>query len=96
MTGVDHLAAFRGRYRSAKGAVRALKRIGGVETLEELTTRILKHPALPETAQRGDLVLIDTELGPTLGICLGARSVFAGHDGLAYAPTLTSRAAWRV
>ena len=96
MTGEDHLAAFRGRYRSAKGAVRALRRIGGVKTLEELTTRILKRPALPETAQRGDLVMIDGELGPTLGICLGARSAFAGPDGLVFAPTATVRRAWSV
>ena len=96
MTGVDHLAAFRGRYRSAKGAARALKRIGGVETLEELVVGIFGQPEPIVAAQRGDVVLLDTERGPALGVCLGARSAFAGPDGLAYAPTASARAAWRV
>jgi hypothetical protein len=96
MTGEDHLAAFRGRYRSAKGAVRALKRIGGVKTLEELVAGILGAPGQAQTAQRGDLVLLDTEIGPALGVCLGARCAFAGPDGLAYAPTVAAREAWRV
>ena len=96
MTGVDRLADFRGRYRTPKGAQRALRRIGGVTTLEDLATALTKRPALPETAQRGDLVLIDSDLGPALGVCLGARAAFVGAHGLAFVPTAAARRAWRV
>ena len=96
MTGVDRLADFRGRYRTAKGARRALKRIGGVATVEDLATALTIRPADAQTAQRGDVVLIDGDLGPTLGVCLGVRSAFVGPDGLAFAPTAVVRRAWRV
>ena len=96
MTGVDHLAAFRGRYRSANGAARVLRSIGGVKTIEELVTGIFGQPRPVVAAQRGDVVLIDGDLGPTLGVCLGARAAFSGPDGLVYAPTATARSAWRV
>ena len=99
MTGVDHTARYRGRYRTAKGAYRALARIGGVRTLDDLATALTKRPALaegPRAARRGDLVIHDTDDGPALGVCLGARLVAVGPGGLAYRPMSAVTRAWRV
>ena len=47
-------------------------------------------------ARRGDLVAMDADGGPALGVCLGAQSVFASPTGLDFRPTLTARRAWRI
>ena len=107
MTGVDPAARFRGRYKTARGAVGALKRYGssaegfgpqagGVRSLEELATRVLGVPIRPEMARRGDIVSFDTALGPVLGVSLGSRAAFTGPEGLTFVPVSATRQAWRV
>lgn len=89
-TGVDLAADFRGRYRTARGSVRALRRFGA-GTLE--ATIAARLPAIePAFAQRGDVVMV----GGIAGVCVGPRALFVGEvDG---APGWVShdRFAWQL
>lgn len=75
ITGVDIAERFRGKYSTAAGSVRALKRYGA-GTLEATFDATL--PVIGKAfAQRGDLVLHDG----MVGVCVGADAVFVGEDG---------------
>ncbi len=97
-TGVDYAADFRGRYRSAAGAARLLKRFagGGLEAAAEKITRDNGLEEVPPLmAQRGDFVLVDETAGPALGVCLGSHIVAAGPMGAVLRPLDAARRAWR-
>lgn len=99
MTGVDAGARFRDRYRTELGAARALKRIGGVASLEALAIAVLGPPISVAEAQRGDVVLIETEWGPALAvIALNGREAFAPSrtHGIVALPVASAHSAWRV
>lgn len=87
-TGVDLAAAFRGRYRTAGGSVRALRRFGA-GTLEATIAAAL--PAIePAFARRGDIVMADG----IAGVAVGPRALFVGDvDGAPGWVTL-GRSAW--
>src|SRR5690348_217084 len=76
MTGVDYAEGFRGRYTSARGAMRVIKRYCG-GNLEDLAAKVAELFGLKEVpvlmAQRGDICVHYTEHGPALG--------FVGLDG---------------
>lgn len=95
-TGVDYTAAYRDRYASASGAMRALKELGQ-GNLRATVGGVLgaEIPALK--AQRGDLLLWQqAEGGDTVGICLGADGAFVGAQGLVMVPLRDCAAGWRV
>jgi hypothetical protein len=50
-TGVDKLAAYRGRWKTARGAARLLTRLGGMEA----AVSTVLTPVSPAMAQRGDV-----------------------------------------
>ena len=90
----DVAALWRGRYTTAHGAVRVLRRLGW-QTLEAAGRDLLGAPlASVHLAQRGDLVLANTGLG--FGICLGARAAGIAPEGLILVPLLSCALAWRV
>jgi hypothetical protein len=92
LTGQDAAAAWRGRYKSERGALRAMRRMG-FSTLEAGVTGLLGAPLpTPLLAQRGDVVLH----GEALGVCIGATGLFLGPDGLTELPIAACRLAWRV
>lgn len=96
MTGIDYAEDFRNRYKTEKGAAKALKRYGEgdlVSTVEKYLNRV---PGGLNYAQRGDVVAAETEAGVALGICLGTTSVFKTPDGVIGLPTSQCIAAWRV
>ncbi len=107
--GVDYAAPFRGRYRTAAGAARALRRFCGgraagepapnVSLLEAAAEKITRDNELDEVppllAQRGDFVLVDETEGPALGVCLGSHIVAAGPAGTVLRPLAAARRAWR-
>lgn len=97
--GVDYAAPFRGRYRSAAGAARVLRRFAG-GGLEAAAEKIAQDNGLEEVpplmAQRGDFVLLDAAAGPALGVCLGATFIAAGPAGAVTLPLKRARRAWRV
>ena len=92
--GPDVAALWRGRYRTARGAVRVMRRLGW-QSLEAAGRDLLGAP-LPsvQQAQRGDLVLANTGLG--FGICLGARAAGIAPAGLVLVPISACALAWRV
>jgi cell wall-associated NlpC family hydrolase len=96
--GVDYAAPFRGRYRTAAGAARVLRRFagGGLEAAAEKISRDNGlEEVLPLMAQRGDFVLVDETGGPALGVCLGSHIVAAGPAGAVLRSLAAARRAWR-
>ena len=94
LTGGDDTAqSWRGRYRTARGAVRVMRRLGW-SSLEAAGRDLLGEP-LPSVhlAQRGDLVLAKSGLG--FGVCLGARTAGIAPSGLALVPLAVCALAWR-
>jgi hypothetical protein len=88
--GTEDLAApWRGTYRSARGAKRALQAAGGMEQL--VSDALQSQPRAALLAQRGDVVLMDMPAGPTLGVCLGAHVAAPGADGLVFEPLASAR-----
>lgn len=88
MTDVDPMPEFRGRYTTAIGSARALRRFGRgtlAATLDAKFERV--EPAL---AQRGDVVMSSG----LLGICLGAYLVAVGREGDREGLIRIERARW--
>ena len=95
LTGSEDVAAlWRGRYTTALGGARVMRRLGWA-SLEEMGRALLGEPR-PSVlfAQRGDIVLADTGLG--FGICTGASAVGMAPEGLVTVPLTGCRRAWRV
>lgn len=92
--GYDVAALWRGRYRTARGAVLVMRRLGW-PSLELAGRDILGEP-LPSLhlAQRGDLVLAGSGLG--FGVCLGARAAGIAPEGLVLVPMAACKLAWRI
>jgi hypothetical protein len=95
LTGQDFAAPFRGRYATALGSKRALSRYGQ-GTIARTVETLLGEGIAPLAARRGDVVLADTEMGPALGVCVGAVALFAAPKGLAARDLTACRLAWRV
>lgn len=95
MTGHDFVAAFRGRYTTALGAMKVL-RSNGVEDLAGHLGQMLGEPVPPMLARRGDVVLFEAVSGPALGVVMGSRAAAAGPDGVAWIPASCWQRAWRV
>ena len=92
--GEDHAALWRGRYTTALGGARVMRRLGWV-SLEEMGDVLLGEPR-PSVllAQRGDIVLAETGLG--FGICNGATAVGMAPEGLITVPLTSCRLAWPI
>lgn len=93
LTGIDGAAAWRGRYRTALGSARTLRRLG-VATIDGLARRFLGEPVAAGYAQRGDIVLASES--DALGICLGSRAAFLAPSGLTFRPMTEIRYGWRI
>lgn len=94
LTGKDFAAELRGRYTTRAEAVALLGARGGLEAV--VTTALGSPRAYTALAQRGDVVMIDTDDGPALGICNGATAACAGPEGLQFAPMSLWQKAWEV
>lgn len=88
-TGVDHYAPFRGKYRSATGAAKALRTIGA-GTLEATFDRHLDARESPAFAQRGDIVFD----GVAVGVCIGATALFIADGEIVELPRNAWTKAW--
>lgn len=92
--GPDVAALWRGRYATAIGAARVMRRLGW-SSLEAAGRDLLGPPlASVHLARRGDLLLADTGLG--FGVCLGARAAGYAPAGLVFVPLSACALAWRV
>lgn len=74
MTGVDPMPEFRGRYTTAIGSARALRRYGAGSLPATLDTKFARVPA--SLAQRGDLVMTDR----LLSVAWGAFAIAVGQE----------------
>ena len=93
LTGGEDIAAlWRGRYTTALGGERVMRRLGWA-SLENMGRALLGEPR-PSVllAKRGDIVLADTGLG--FGICTGASAVGMAPEGLVTVPLTSCRLAW--
>jgi hypothetical protein len=92
--GADIAALWRGRYTTALGGARVMRRLGWA-SLAEMGMALLGDPrSAVLLAQRGDLVLADTGLG--FGICTGACAVGMAPNGLVTVPLNSCQLAWTV
>ena len=92
--GEDVAALWRGRYTTAIGGERVMRRLGWA-SLEDMGRALLGEPR-PSVllAKRGDIVLADTGLG--FGVCTGAQAVGVAPEGLVTVPLTSCRLAWPV
>lgn len=101
LTGVDLGAAFRGKIRDEQSAARAIRRAGAAD-LEALADQIAARHGwarIPVTmAGRGDPVLIETVIGPALGVVdfNGTEALTASPSGVLRVPLSACSGAWRV
>lgn len=88
-TGVDLAADFRGRYATARGSVRALRRFGAGTLVATIAAKL---PMIePAFARRGDIVMA----GGIAGVCVGTRALFVGEVDGAPGWVSLDRAAWQ-
>lgn len=91
-TGQDAAQAWRGKYRTERGALRQIKR-AGFDTMPEWVDSILgDRLASPLMAQRGDIALVQD----ALGIVTGHVVVALSPNGIVNIPLEDSQASWRV
>ena len=92
--GGDIASLWRGRYTTALGGERVMRRLGWA-SLEGMGRALLGEPRPTVLlAQRGDIVLADTGLG--FGICTGASAVGMAPEGLKTVPLTSCRLAWAI
>lgn len=92
--GEDVAALWRGRYTSALGGERVMRRLGWA-SLEEMARALLGEPKqFVLLAQRGDIVVADSGLG--FGICTGASAVGMAPAGLVTVPLTSCQLAWPI
>ncbi|MEJ1353084.1 MAG: hypothetical protein RPU39_00145 [Candidatus Sedimenticola sp. (ex Thyasira tokunagai)] len=95
ITGADLAADFRGHYTTAKGSLKALKKYGAGD-LESTATRQLGNPIDTRLAMRGDVVMVNSDSGPALAVCMGSNAVVPGVQGLTSILRSQWLCAWRV
>lgn len=101
MTGVDLGTDYRGKYTTAEEAAALISEATGGGGVEELAEQICAANDMPEVevnfAQRGDVALHDTDIGPCLGIVDHEGGTYLSEShGLLYLPRSDIRRAWRV
>lgn len=101
MTGEDLARGFRDTYATAKSAKRMLYELGAsdVGELADIWADRLDLRVLPPSfAQRGDVVLLDRDLGESLGVmALNGLGIMApAAEGLAEVPSSMALRAWRI
>jgi hypothetical protein len=101
-TGVDVMAEVRGKYKDARGAAKAMRKLGGTD-VETAAVAIATRYRMPELAtvllaQRGDVVLVESGQGPALGVLdFDGRHVLVPAEArVVRLPLGDGRRAWRV
>ena len=95
LTGGDDTAVlWRGRYRTARGAARVMRRLGWA-SMSEAGIALLGVPLTNvRLAQRGDLVL--SPEATSFGVCLGAQVAFLAPESLTLRALSSCALAWRI
>lgn len=94
MTGVDLAEGFRG-YRSLKAGLKKLQEAGFSDHISLAASLLEECP--PAFAHRGDVVVVEGEGGPALGICQGeVVYCMSLREGVVLVPRLNILRAFRV
>jgi hypothetical protein len=84
MTGEDDIHEGRGRYSTARGALRVLNKVYGVKLPIDLMDKLWGPRVHISQARIGDIVVkAESEpfaMGPAAGVCYGRRSLFVGTE----------------
>lgn len=95
MTDEDLSALYRGQYQTLKGALRMLRRAGHRDHIALVDSLFEAVP--PAFARPGDVVCVDTDEGPALGILQGPKIyLLTEADGIQTRSRLDAALAWRV
>ena len=101
MTGVDPAEKFRGQYKTKSEAYDLLKRFSNGE-IEETVNKLAINYGMKRIdsnfAGRGDVVLVSSPMGNTLGVVVltGEQVAIPARKGLMFYPTISILKAWRV
>lgn len=90
VTGKNPMDSF--DYDDERGAVRTIARYGG---LEQAVTATLGEPVSPETAENGDVLLVESEQGPALAVYYRARAIVLTPSGVTDWPAETAIRCWK-
>lgn len=93
MTGVDHAAPFRGRYTTINGGYRVLRKAGYSDHVDFVQKNFKEKPVVD--AVPGDLVVLDGDDGPTIGVVQGSAGCYvpSGRGTVGIVPiTMANRA----
>lgn len=99
LTGVDPASdlGLRGAYETHLHAAKILAERGGLEAIfADYAVRQGWPECKPLKAQRGDVVIADTEDGPAAGVCIGAVGLFQGKGQLTTVNLRNCKRAWRI
>ena len=97
LTGEDLACSYRGKYTSAKSALRLIKASGPFRQPVDIFDFVLGERRHRAMAKLGDIVALEGSdvvpgMGMAMGLCYGAHSLFvgssAGGDGLVRVDTL--------
>lgn len=94
MGGQDYAAEFRGKYTTAIGSARALKKYGQGDIASTLTAK-LGQPCARLQARRGDFALLENDGNPALGIVFNGVW-YVGLNGLIKLPLNAASTFWSV
>ena len=99
ITGTDLAKDVRGKYDSLEGACHFLKSFAGggmIQAIEKIAEEAEAPEIPPLSAQRGDVVIIETGLGDTLAVCIGEDVMSVGPHGAVKVPLTEAKKAWRI
>ncbi|SDX54258.1 DUF6950 family protein [Allgaiera indica] len=95
MTDEDLSAPYRGRYKTLTGALRVLRKAGHRDHIALVDSLFEAVP--PAFAHPGDVVCVDTEDGPALGVLQGPKIyLLTEANGIQTRSRLDAVKAWRV
>lgn len=95
MTGHDPLEVFRGRYSTAEGSLRALKRLGKGGLVETFAALMPEEIGVRK-ARRGDVAVANGDEGAALGLVTGSEAIFFAPEGATLFPVSRCRLVWPV
>lgn len=84
MTGSDPSVAYRGRYTSLRGGLRILRKDGFRDHVERAAALLTE--VSPRRAKVGDIAVVKTADGPSLGVVQGGWVVVRTMSGLGFVP----------
>jgi hypothetical protein len=95
MTGVDHVKAYRGKYKTAARGKAMLRNKGFADYVEFVASKFEEHKS-PLMAQRGDLVAIEQDGVAVLGIVQGEHIYVMTPAGLGMVPLTRAKRAFKI